>query len=146
MAVAWPWGSRYARDRFIVTGHTRFAASVAATVAVVLTLGLWVPGARSLGRERPVRRPARTGWSARSAGSALWVVPDQECAVATPGAGAGSDAAGSRVDAPPGVLVTPADQAPTQHSRLLVIPEPVAQLSPLSRAPSRGRAPPALLA
>ncbi|MGE0394514.1 MAG: hypothetical protein AB7K63_17230 [Vicinamibacterales bacterium] len=120
--------------------HHRLAASLATTLAVTLTLGLWLPGSRPTGRERPARRAARTGWSARSVGSAVWVVPDQEIGATTPGDG--GDAARQRPDAPPGAIVTPPGIGPSPAVSALAVPRPPSRPGRMPPGPRRGRAPP----
>lgn len=128
---------------YVVHRH-RIAASIATALAVILTLGLWLPGSGPAGRERPARRTARSGWSARSVGSAVWTVPDQEITTTTPGAGRGDT--GSRHEAPPGVLVTPPGVYPPVASSVLFVPELPLLLQLASLGPPRGRAPPSPLA
>lgn len=114
-------------------------------LAVVLTLGLWLPGANPTGRERPARRTARTGWSARSVGSAVWVVPDQEIGATTPGAGGGRGDASQRKDAPPGLIAVPPGVSPSAVFSIAVAAEPAHAPGLTPPGPRRGRAPPAHL-
>lgn len=123
----------------------RIAAPIATVLAVMLTLGLWLPGSKPTGRERPIRRAARSGWSARSVGSAVWVVPDQEVGVTTPGAGAGHDGVGSLDDAQPVRLTARPVLAPWSFVLVRYVNPPSSALHDAAPGPHRGRAPPARL-
>lgn len=121
-------------------------ACATSVIAVTLALGVLLPGSRPSGRERPLRRAARTGYSARSVGSGVWVVPDQEIHGAAPGSASGdrdADQTGhpdGAHDPPPelpaalfspDVSLTPVHASPAVPSRFRL-------------SPSAGRAPPAL--
>ena len=81
--------------RGIVTHRLRWSSCTAALVAGILAVGLWLPGAAPLVRERPLRRPARAGWSTRSLATGAWTLPERDVRTLGPGAGSGD-----RDDAP----------------------------------------------
>jgi hypothetical protein len=118
-----------------VTCLHRLGAPLASVLALVLALGLWLQGPRSADRERLVRRSARSGWSSRALGSAVWVVPDQELGATTPCAGGGGD------DAAPG-HVEPPGCAPVTGSITLLAPASPPFLGRTASGSLRGRAPP----
>ncbi len=74
----------------VVTAHrVPGAACTAPLFVAVLALGLWLPGSSPLVRERPLRRPARAGWSARALAAGAWIVPERDVRALSPGAGGG---------------------------------------------------------
>ena len=118
---------------------------------MTLALGVLLPGSRPSGRERPMRRAGRSGWSARSVSSGAWVVPDQESgspALGTAGgdrddhdAHAGTSSLRTALGLPGHVAGLDAD-----FIRVGVPPAGVAHVAGLFRlSPSSGRAPPVSL-
>ena len=126
--------------------HTLTAIVTSVTV-VTLALGVLMPGSRPTGRERPMRQAARSGWSARSVSSGVWIVPDQEIHVAAPGAVDGDrDADRTGVDPDGARDVPPGAAAVVPSLEVTTAPVPAPQSAPARAllSPSAGRAPPAL--
>ncbi|MDO8794749.1 MAG: hypothetical protein Q7J25_09025 [Vicinamibacterales bacterium] len=132
-----------------MTHRSRSLTTVATSVvALTLALGVLLPGSRSSGRDRPMRRAARTGWCARSVSSGVWIVPDQEIHVAAPGSADGDRDAFPSGGDPDGARGVPSPAATVAPDLVVgAAPAPAPQPVParLLLPPSAGRAPPVLL-